>query len=108
VCDEIETCFYCEVEVISVPYSELNRHYTTANARTIDHYYPKNHPLYDPDNKVICCTQCNQTKGCGEPLKYIEALTREPLPVWGEKRGTKHWYTRAKYDSQEWRGEPNE
>lgn len=94
-CNKEEKCFYCGVKVITV--TDDNLHYKTANAKSPDHFFPKNHPLYDYKKIVVACVQCNLTKGSGDPIEFMTALRHTSLPEWGIKEETRWWYYRTGY-----------
>lgn len=95
-----ETCFYCDVEVVIV---NDDLHSKTSNAKSIDHFFPKNHPLCNSKNKVVSCRQCNLTKGSGDPIEFIIALRNTPLPEWRAKEKTKRWYKITGYNSTKYK-----
>ncbi len=88
-------CFYCGSSLIDVNINGL--HHKKPKTRSDDHFYPKNHPKYDKYKKVLCCVQCNHTKMSGDPIKFMEALEKIPLPEWGVKGLTKKWYKETGY-----------
>ena len=94
-----EKCFYCGVKVVVI---NDDMHYKTSYAKSPDHFFPRNHPLYDSKRIVMACVQCNLTKGSGDPIEFIKALKDHPLPVWGNKYETKSWCKMTGYKSMKY------